>query len=59
MPKQSLIKWVAFRNGLYEIEGIKFRFSYGYPWGFQDYEPYFDLFYSFEELKPYMTEEFK
>ncbi len=42
-----------------EIEGIEFRFSYGYPWGFKGYEPSFELFFSFEELKPYLTEGFR
>ncbi len=41
------------------IDGLLFIYSLGYAQPFKSLEPSFDLFYSFDELKPYLTKEFK
>ncbi|WP_282039234.1 hypothetical protein [Saccharicrinis aurantiacus] len=41
------------------VGGIRFLFSYDYPWGAKGYEPGFDLFFTFDELKPYLKKYFK
>ncbi len=41
------------------IDGLLFIYSLGYPQSFKSLEPTFDLFYTLDELKPYLTKEFK
>lgn len=40
-------------------KGIEFKFSYEYPQAIRAFEPVFQLFFSFEELKPFLKEDFK
>ena len=41
------------------LDGLQFIYSLGYPQVIKASEPTFDLFLSFEKLKPYLTIEFK
>ncbi len=41
------------------VEGIEFKFSYDYPQAYKALEPSFELFFSFDELQPYLTKSFK
>jgi len=40
-------------------EGVEFMFAYGFPQVVRATEPTFELFFTFDQLKPYLTEDFK
>jgi hypothetical protein len=51
--------WVV-RKKIDNISGINFTISFEvFPFSLKAYNPIFNLFFSFEELDPYLTKEFK
>ncbi len=46
-------------EGENSLDGIEFIYSLGFPWVIKAYEPDFDLFFTFEELEPFIQKDLK